>query len=68
MEPDFEDRDLFWMVFVPSRGKPTKVHQTLASAQEEAARIASKENQKVYILEAIGYTKVKEQPVEWVEV
>lgn len=43
----------FWMLFAANGSAPTRRHDSLASAEGEAARIAAKQNCQVFILKTV---------------
>lgn len=44
---------VFYMVWVLDRPSPTRTHETYASAQAEAARLAAVTNRQTFVLKAI---------------
>lgn len=54
----------WWMVLNPyaSGGKPTRRHETLASAKEEAMRLARKDGLKTHVLQLVGTAHPPKQP------
>ena len=58
----------FWMVKRESGGgDPSRRHESKEEAIEEAERLASKENARFFILEAIGVVARVRQPVNYTE-
>lgn len=58
---------VFWMVWSPSAGAPSKKHVTEADAKGEAERLSRQNNGKeFFILRAISVTKAIVPPVETV--
>jgi hypothetical protein len=45
--------DKFWLVWNPIKRKPTLRHNSFLSAQQEAIRLAKKEGETIWVLEAI---------------
>ena len=48
--------DVFYMIHGCGKGKPTKRHESEASAIAEATRLADLEGGRYYVLKVIGYT------------
>lgn len=56
------------MLWIPTQGKPTKKHATRQEAQEEAIRLVKKHGMEVMLMECIGCYRLKNEPVEYVDV
>jgi len=56
-----------WLCWIKGRGTPTKEHETFADAKQEAKRLAIKERRDVMILETVGWYKMKDEPVEYID-
>lgn len=48
-----------YLVFVPQKGKPKRIHQSLESAQEEAKRLCKSELCEVMVLEVVSKYQAK---------
>lgn len=62
------NEDRFWMVWIEGRQGPTKKHETLDDARQEAERIlALQENygRKAYVLHPDSYGILDPPPVVW---
>jgi hypothetical protein len=59
----------FWMVLreLDGTGVPSRRHESKLEAIDEAGRLASKENARFFILEAIGVVARVLQPVNYTE-
>lgn len=55
----------FWMVSVDGQPGPTKRIDSLAAAEKEAARLAIKEGNRAYILEAVRAVSPSPVAVAW---
>lgn len=45
---------VFWMVYVEGRSSPVKLHHTQDSAEQEAQRLAIKNQCPAFVLQAVG--------------
>lgn len=55
------DEEQFWMVWSPQGRAPTKVHQTLGSATNEAERLArNNPGNQFYVLQALEMREVND--------
>jgi len=54
-----------WMVWVPGRAMPTRVHYMHRDAEDEATRICRKEGVPVLLMEAITGCEPGVRPVTW---
>ena len=52
-------------VMVEGKSTPSKLHDTLESAQNEAVRLARLERTDVYILEVIGKAEISDVIVQY---
>lgn len=48
------EKGKFWMVYCEGGHNPTISHRRVMDAYSEAKRVSSKENKRVFVLEAIG--------------
>lgn len=55
----------FWVVSVDGNPQCSKRHDSLESAEKEAARLAIKEGNRVYILEAVRAVRPSPTAVAW---
>lgn len=58
-EQTLEAKPKQYLVFVPSKGKPKHIHQSLESAQEEAKRLCKSELCEVMVLEVVSKYQAK---------
>lgn len=57
----------FWVVMRDKdQSYVSKRHPDMNSAQEEAMRLAKKENHRFFVLECMGAVQPSTPPVEWV--
>lgn len=60
--------DKYWLVHNEGRGYPSKKHDSMADAVEEATRLCKKEGSYIIILEAVGMVVPKEMPTEFIPI
>ena len=58
-EQSIEAKPKQYLVFVPSKGKPKRIHQSLESAQEEAKRLCKSGLCDVMVLEVVSKYQAK---------
>ena len=54
----------FWMCYVEGGNSPKEIHYSEVSANNEAARLARKEQHRVFVLESKAWYEVAVAPVE----